>query len=389
MSVQVLQGDCIQVMRALKDNSVDSVVTDPPYGLAFMGAEWDSMPPPAKAGHRKGAILGNVPSGLGSTPENRVALYKKQGLNLYEFSLKWAAECLRVLKPGGHLLAFGGTRTYHRMVCAIEDAGFEIRDSMHWVYATGFPKSKNLDGQWKGWGTALKPAHEPIVVARKPLTGTVAANVLEWGTGGINVDGCRVETGDNLSGGAYAKDGTDRHDGTENWRYKHGGAGEYVQPAGRWPPNLLLSEEAAAEMDEQSGTLHARGNVTQTKTGQSTWFTTAGPDGVINPGDSGGASRYFPVFKYQAKAPAKERPKVDGISHPTCKPLGLMRWLVRLVTPPGGICLDLFAGSGTTGEACLDEGFNCILIEREPDYIKLIKERLGRREPTLWDSLWE
>lgn len=417
----------------------------------------------------------------------------------------WAAECFRVLKPGGYLLAFGGTRTYHRLACAIEDAGFDIRDSLHWIYATGMPKGLNISKaidkaagakrevtgispfasrkpngtwtgevygdepghrqgptvtapvteaakQWEGWNTSLKPAHEPVVCAQKPFPGTVAANVLEWGTGGINVDGCRVHggpsTGGSISGSTALGQGSgwNKHDNrtTEIDR---------SMAAGRWPPNLLLTHSAECE---PAGTTIVRGDSRQGGTGRRPGgFGNVGADagdaepngplygnaimqvwdcvpgcpvvemdeqsgikengsgkvkksgkralrdnpvyGVPNQtrnapddyGDTGGASRFFPVFRYQAKAPQKERVKVDGISHPTCKPLGLMRWLVRLVTPPGGTCLDLFAGSGTTGEACLDEGFNCILIEREPDYIKLIRERLGRREPTLWDSLWE
>lgn len=490
MSVQVLQGDCIQVMRALKDNSVDSVVTDPPYDLTSG----------KKGGTGEASLNLNSPAGWSRISTGGFMGKEWDSTGVAFDPVTWA-EVLRILKPGGHLLAFGATRTYHRMACAIEDAGFEIRDSIHWVTGSGFPKSLDISRvidkragaerevigyrkpegsaiagnaepdqtgshiwtgklrssvaltdagkQWNGWGTALKPAHEPIVVARKPLTGTVAANVLEWGTGGINVDGCRVHggpsTGGSISGSTALGQGSgwNKHDNrtTEIDR---------SMAAGRWPPNLLLTHSAecvpagttvvrgdnrqggtgrrpggfgnvgadagdaepngplygnavmqvwdcvpscpVVEMDEQSGTKTSGKSKRrheaysgESDTGFLRGFSS--PDNQYD--DTGGASRFFPVFKYQAKAPAKERVKVDGISHPTCKPLGLMRWLVRLVTPPGGICLDLFAGSGTTGEACLDEGFNCILIEREPDYIKLIKERLGRREPTLWDSLWE
>lgn len=495
MSVQVLQGDCIQVMRGLKDNSVDSVVTDPPAGIAFMNKEWDDF---RRSRNPADVSRDNV---FGRTSAKGPEYGRGDRDRFVTWMTAVMAEAIRVLKPGGHALVWSIPRTSHWTAWALEDAGFEIRDCIMHIFGTGFPKSlsiskaidrevgaerevigdnpnhRSVSGvayegiyqggntgapkitapateaakQWEGWGTALKPSYEGWWLCRKPFREkTAAANVLEWGTGGINVDACRVETGDNLSGGAYAKDGTDRHDGTENWRYKHGGAGEYVQPSGRFPPNLLLTHSAECEpagtavvrgdnrqggagrrpggfgnvgadagdaepngplygnvimqvwdcvpgcpvieMDEQSGTKTSGKSKRrheaysgESDTGFLRGFSS--PDNQYD--DTGGASRFFPVFKYQAKAPAKERVKVDGISHPTCKPLGLMRWLVRLVTPPDGVCLDMFAGSGTTGEACLDEGFNCILIEREPDYIKLIKERLGRREPTLWDSLWE
>lgn len=261
----------------------------------------------------------------------------------------WAAECLRVLRPGGHMLAFGGTRTYHRLACAIEDAGFEIRDSIDWIYGSGFPKSRNLHGEWKGWGTALKPAHEPIVVARKPLAGTVARNVLGHGTGALNIDGCRVApTGESRERAGEASQETryTEHGGTNFAALPgvRGGAAE-----GRWPPNTLLSQEAAAELDRQSGT-----------------------------GKSVGASRFFPVFYYCAKASKKERPKTpDGKSHPTVKPLKLMCWLVRLVTPPGGVVLDPFCGSGTTIQAALLEGFKAIGIDNDRDSICMTRQRLG------------
>src|SRR6056297_2225618 len=250
-------GSNLDVLPTLEDNSVDSIVTDPPYELGFMGKKWDS-------------------SGIAYNVE----LWK---------------ECLRVLKPGGHLLSFGGTRTWHRVAVAIEDAGFEVRDSIAWMYGSGFPKSldvskaiqkasgvepigykENENGgfygegagwnptprqlfmpepegqakQWEGWGTALKPAFEPIVVARKPLIGTVAANVLEHSTGALNIDGSRIGTTDNLNGGAYAAEGTKRNDG---WGMQRGEAGDYEQPQGRWPANAILDEYSAEILDEQSG----------------------------------------------------------------------------------------------------------------------------------------
>jgi site-specific DNA-methyltransferase (adenine-specific) len=404
----IYHGDCREVLRSLPDASVDSVVTDPPYELGFMGKRWDA-------------------SGIA-----------------YDAGL-WA-EALRVLKPGGHLLAFGGTRTWHRLAVAVEDAGFEVRDSIAWLYGSGFPKSLDVskaidkaaglerkvvgiavygDGhtqnsaqsigyggsdpaadmrtltapatpdaaRWSGWGTALKPAFEPVVVARKPLTGTVAANVLEYGVGGLNIDGCRIgfaseelET-QRRSREAWAKSRRDGKTGEP-------GAGSYlavavsgdsrtghepvVVPPGRWPGNVVLDEDQADALDKQSG-------VTRSTTGLTPALGRSGgilgqakprPD-AGNPmgyADSGGASRFF----YVAKAPARERPKVDGIAHPTVKPLTLMRWLCRLVTPPGGTVLEPFAGSGTTIEAALMEGFHVVAIEREDDYLPLIAARLER-----------
>jgi DNA modification methylase len=405
----VLHGDCLDVMRTMPDASVHAVVTDPPYGLGFMGKAWDDLPP----------------------------------------GVEWAAECLRVLRPGGYLLAFGGTRTFHRLACAVEDAGFEIRDSIAWLYGQGFPKSldvgkaidktrddreevhavvdflrthlperpdwpaidaacgcpntrqkfftrstagmssrcptwpqwaalRNLLGfgaymdaevwrlngrkgtpgeawgqrektgeqnvpvghafagstyggdssgrvvdvtapatpaarEWAGWGTALKPAFEPVVVARKPMRGTVAGNVQKWGTGALNIDAAKTVDD-------------------------------------RWPPNVTMDGSQASAL--------------------------------------GSEARFFPTFRYQAKAPTAERPTYttpDGrkISHPTVKPLGLMRWLVRLVTPPGGTVLDPFAGSGATLEACLIEGLDCIAIERDPESLPLIQIRIDRQAGTL------
>ena len=302
-------GDCIQVMNAMPANSIDAIVTDPPYGLGFMGRKWDTLPP----------------------------------------SLEWAEACMRVLKPGGHIVAFGGTRTWHRLAVAIEDAGFEMRDSLAWLYGSGFPKSHSVgkstgDERYAGHGTALKPAFEPIILARKPFKGTVAANVLEHGTGAINVDACRIGT-----------------------------------PSGRWPANVVLDQHTAAWVDEQSGVLKSGGY--PPAGGQRSHVATYGKPnsrGEARFGSSeGGASRFF----YTAKAPKSERPNVDGVQHPTVKPLAIMQWLLRLATPPGGTVLDPFAGSGTTIEAALIEGFNPVGIEMEADYLPLIQHRIDRATP--------
>ena len=326
-------------------------------------------------------------------------------------------ECLRVLKPGGHCLAFGSPRTWHNLQTAIERSGFELRDSIAWLYSQGFPKSldvsKAIDKaagaerpslgvvkgaassntaslgefaptyhatapatpdaeRWQGWGTALKPAFEPVVVARKPLVGTVASNVLAWGTGALNVDGCRISMGDEKpptgSGGPNTR--TSMAGGI-----MHGTGGNITPPAGRWPANVVLDEHAAAELDRQSGTSESRvGKPRGAAHGEGWGMTATGAEYA----DTGGASRFFPTFRYVAKAPTSERPRVGGIAHPTVKPLDLMRWLVRLVTPPGGTVLEPFAGSGTTAEACVLEGFQCIAIEREADYLPLIVSRLDK-----------
>lgn len=430
--VTLYHGDCLDVLRTLPAASVDAVVTDPPYGLEFMGREWDgadgfrrslnandvgrdnafgrtSRTSPeyrtdskaqANRSQQGGISQATGPSFLGGlnpkclecdrwqrganpcrceaprwTQERLVRLHSFQ-----EWCEAWAMECDRVLKPGGHLLAFGGSRTWHRLACAIEDAGFEIRDSIAWLYGSGFPKSRNLDGDWQGWGTALKPAFEPIVVARKPLVGTVAANVLAHGTGALNIDGCRI-------GFASAADeaeskGKNRH---ADFGTAPGGNEVYgdfsmvertnYDPDGRWPTNVVLDESQADALDAQTGVSRSRiGKPRGAAPGDGWGMTATGAEYD----DEGGAARFFPIFRYEAKAGSDERPRVGGVAHPTVKPLSLMRWLARLITPPGGTVLDLFGGSGTTGEACVIEGFPCILIEREADYLPLIVSRLTK-----------
>jgi DNA modification methylase len=470
-SFDLHHGDCLDILRTMPDNSIDAVVTDPPYGLAFMGKKWDY----------------DVPS-----------------------EDIWR-ECLRVLKPGGHLLAFAGTRTQHRMAVRIEDAGFEIRDMIAWVYGSGFPKSLDvskaidrqrhdreqvyevtawiraardaaglgnadidkafgcngmgrhwtdvppngkqpavptleqipqllevlglrlddvpdnirdliwtLNGnkgqpgenwakrevvgqqaatrlavepgqdndrsnttlaitapatpeaqQWAGWGTALKPALEPITVARKPFPGTVANNVLTWGTGAVNVDGCRVGTDDNLNGGAYAINGLERTDawGANNGFRRNQGL-EYVQPSGRWPANLIHdgSEDVVGlfPANVKGGTWNRTAGARHfNNDGDPTGYQTNGSDS-----SSGSAARFF----YCAKASKADR--AHGNNHPTVKPTDLMRYLCRLVTPPGGVVLDPFMGSGSTGKAAILEGFRFVGIEREAEYIDISRARI-------------
>ena len=478
-AVTLFHGDCIDVMRTLPDASVDSIVTDPPYGLEFMGKGWDApwieTDVNVDAGFKGGGISATkgAPSFMGSTnPKCQVCKGTRRGRrdgtakvavclcadggrfpNVRAVEMRafqqwcelWAVECLRVLKPGGHLLAFGGTRTSHRLAVAVEDAGFEIRDSIAWLYGSGFPKSldvsKAIDKaagaervpilvptkpgnlpeqagalalgatgmtdtsapatpaaqQWQGWGTALKPAHEPIVVGRKPLVGTVAANVLAHGTGALNVDGCRVQ---------YVSD-ADREQTRVPVPIQHndargvyqagtgvGRTGEIFEPApaGRWPANVVLDGSQADALDRQSGTSASTvGKQRGAGSGDGWGMTATGAEYD----DPGGASRFFkvvgdspsdlPTFRYGPKAPTHERPKDGAGGHPTVKPLDLMRWLVRLVTPPGGTVLEPFAGSGTTAEACVIEGFKCIAIEREAEYLPLIVQRLTKPMQTALD----
>jgi site-specific DNA-methyltransferase (adenine-specific) len=444
-SVTLYHGDCLDVLAQLPDASVDSVVTDPPYGLEFMGKEWDA---PWKsddenlwATRDKSEDL----SGKSSSPFLAAAVNKyRAGLPFQQWCEKWAAECLRVLKPGGHLLAFGGTRTWHRLACAVEDAGFEIRDSIAWLYGSGFPKSldvsKAIDKaagiaredkfegaftrfagpsgnrkcddcgkwlvsgspckcprpqdapqsedakRWQGWGTALKPAFEPIVVGRKPLSGTVAGTVLAHGVGALNIDGCRVahaSAADLEKHAAGVKAIKARGGSMENsWKNSSdlSGAND-VSTAGRWPSNVVIDPDTAEGIDQQSGVLKSGDGCKRQQPHRTNAMSgTLGQldREEISYGVEGGASRFFPTFRYQAKAPAGERPTANGVAHPTVKPLDLMRWLVRLVTPPGGLVLEPFAGSGTTAEACIHEHMRCIAIERETDYLPLIVARLSK-----------
>lgn len=390
-------GDSLEVLKSLPENSVDSIVTDPPYGISFMNSRWDY----------------DVPS---------VDLWK---------------EALRVLKPGGHLLSFGGTRTYHRMVVNIEDAGFEIRDQIQWLYGSGFPKSHNISKaidkaagverevvginpssrpnskikgnkgfddalgegesageqmittapateaakQWDGWGTALKPSNEPICLARKPLSEpTAAKNVVKWGTGGINIDECRI------AGNAVP---CQEYPGKRIYQSK-----------GRWPANSLFDEEAAEMLDEQSINLHGAGFANTLKGKKTEGNIFRNSNDVTRFGDSGGASRFFYVAKASKRerdAGLEEMPSVDKNPfkplsdprmsekqkrlpsknhHPTVKPTKLMQYLIKLVTPPNGTVLDPFAGSGTTLVAAKQLGFSFIGIEKEQEYYEIARKRI-------------
>lgn len=429
--VTLYHGDCIEVMRSLPDASVHAVVTDPPYGLEFMGRKWDGAEgfteslarigrgvevAAERAGELTAKGKGHATS-AGPYLAAGVDSIRVAGVPFQEWCEVWATEALRVLKPGGYMLAFGGSRTWHRLSVAIEDAGFEIRDSIAWLYGSGFPKSMDVSkaidkaaGHWRGkageattengsmsganyertekgdpitaaaaaaaagWGTALKPAFEPIVVARKPLSGTVAQNFTEHGTGAINIDATRVGTDDDT-----ARPNGPAGDGWGNGAVGIGGG----SPAGRFPTNVLLEHSQAVELDVQTGVLTSGVMKARTERQPRPGGTIYGADkrNIVagdTYGDAGGASRFFPTFHYEAKAPGIERPDVDGVEHPTVKPLDLMRWLVRLVATPGAVILEPFAGSGTTLEACLIEGFDVIGIEREETYLPLIMQRIRK-----------
>ena len=397
-NIKLFNGNSMEILKELPDNSVDSIVTDPPYELGFMGKSWDST-----------GIVYNV------------ELWK---------------ECLRVLKHGGHLLAFGGTRTYHRMACAIEDAGFEIRDQIQWIYGSGFPKSMDISKQidkkagverevlgeykhpiakngdrtgnkspyqannshlegsykitvpttedaikWGGWGTALKPANEPICLARKPISEkTIADNVIKWGTGGINIDDCRVPFGSNenyLDLARSSQGFTSKSEIYHNNKEKYKISSEGGNQQGRFPANVILDEDAAELLDKQSGTSKSRKGKQRTAEINNMTKLNNSKETQVNCeyNDEGGVSRFF----YCAKASSSERNKgLDDKAniHPTVKPIKLMEYLIKLVTPSNGIVLDPFMGSGTTGIACknLDRGF--IGIELENTYFNIAENRI-------------
>jgi len=431
---KIIHGNCLEELKNLEENSIDSIVTDPPYELGFMGKSWDN-------------------TGIANNP------------------LMWA-ECLRVLKPGGYLLSFGGTRTYHRMACAIEDAGFEVRDMIEWVYGSGFPKSLNigksienkmltgnaskngfhkLDGErregrigmydtveeqgfrkvnpdqlgafdlepttdeaklWNGWGTALKPAHEPICMARKPLAEkTVAENVLKYGTGGINIDESRVETSkDDPNHREIANKSTLGTTFGSKEEIKSVSVGKsQLGELGRFPANLIHdNSEEVRECFPDAGKGNGKGAYNyagrEYDNKDTSMFNGDKPQAPSNFNDSGNASRFFKSIIYQAKASKSERNKgCEGLplgeppasarskpaegrenalgepranNHPTVKPIALMEYLIKMVTPKGGTVLDPFAGSGSTLVAAKQNGYQYIGIEITEEYIPIIEARL-------------
>lgn len=396
-NLNLIHGDCLEQLKLIPDDSIDSIVTDPPYGLKFMGKTWDYDVPTVEI---------------------------------------WV-ECLRVLKPGGHLLAFSGTRTMHRMATNIETAGFELRDNilnlissdtfverfitslneeqkqafaqmvsessyggmLAWVYGTGFPKSHNLDGEWKGWGTALKPAFEPIIFARKPFSGTVCENVKQYGTGAINIDDSRVPVNPDVDGSQLRAIHKSARDGSDGWgMYSKGPiTSQAVNVEGRFPANVIHdgSIEVLSYFPDalgQQGVMKASGKQRQSNG----IYGGMGPipDRIPRSESNKSAARFF----YCAKASRTDRhegmgeilPQLKhgstlrdaenltekkGNHHPTVKPTALMRYLCRLVTPKNGLILDPFMGSGSTGKAALLENFRFIGIECEVEYFNISLKR--------------
>lgn len=384
-SYRIITGDVKQVLQNMGEATFDACFCDPPYGLNFMNQTWDHGVPPADV---------------------------------------WQ-EVLRVLKPGAFLLAFGGTRTQHRLTCAIEDAGFEIRDCIMWIYGSGWPKSLDISKaidkaagvkreiigpnpnaigshkedrasvdvrtssataaakQWEGYGSAIKPAYEPCIVAMKPLDGTFAQNALKHGVAGLNIDACRITTDENLNGGAYANNGTDRHDGTENWRYKRdGGAGEYNQPIGRWPANLIHddSEEVLNLFPiTKSGTTSPQHKLNVARFGCGKLYGDWKPKLLalrVFPANEGSASRFF----YCAKASRRERGEENN--HPCVKPVALCRYLAKLLLPPKRdtprTILVPFSGSGSEIIGALLAGWDKVVgIEIASEWVTIAKTRLA------------
>lgn len=404
----IYHGDLFDVLPTLPEASIDACVTDPPYGIGFMGKAWDSFTPGREATRivSNRAIDSANPNlkgrkrGPASSPS--AVEYDRSLSGQLEFqawSERWAREVFRVLKPGAHLLVCGAPRSFHRMTCGIEDAGFVVRDCLSWLYGQGFPKSLNLGD---GIGTALKPGWEPIVLARKSFKGALAANVLAHGTGALNIEACRIEsetrpvmvrTATIVQANAMSGCSTGA---TPN--------GEMTE-IGRWPANVVLDEEAAVLLDAQSGELIGPGG--PASSGSASAWPGGKYQGTIYPKEVGGASRFFYVAKPSRAEremgcetierrqrdesrkdgnPGGDNPRNRGLQprgnfHPTVKPIELMRWLVRLVTPVGGTVLDPFTGSGTTGMACRYEQREFVGIEREADYIAIAERRIAAVAP--------
>lgn len=408
---KIFCGDCLNIMKNWPDNCIDTIITDPPYGLGFMGKDWDTFDRDHLDQKRR-ADKKRKPRTNGRT----VAAWNNAGdagtfdhsrnAEFQQWFTIWAKECLRVCKPGAMMLIFGGTRTYHRLTCAIEDAGWLIRDCVMWLYGSGFPKGHNISRQyqiqrhgwrgkclsnfvmgkgyfeqrigrwrlektWDGQNVALKPAWEPIIVAMKPLDGTFAANAEKHGVAGLNIDGGRIGEETRFNQGAGNKPGGSSLNMSESGMPEFEGK----QCQGRWPANLILDEEAAAMLDEQSGisiSKQRRPEIRNYRPTGNQIVDFGGGNKHSEYSDSGGASRFF----YCAKASRSERGKDN--KHPTVKPLKLMEYLCILTkTPAGGVVLDPFAGSGTTGMACVKTGRNYILIEKEPEYCKIAGPRIA------------
>jgi len=445
---KVHQSDCLEFMKEMEENSVDTIITDPPYGLEFMGKEWDKL----------GATLDETKKDGKDDMffSGKRIRYGKSVKSMQGWHYNWAVEALRVAKPGATLLCFGGTRTWHRMACAIEDAGWEIRDTIAWMYGSGFPKSLNIgkaidkkagkerkvigrnpnsrencdksntlyesgtvgktdiitkgNSEWEGYGTSLKPAFEPIILAMKKNDGTYANNALKHGVAGLNIDGGRIgyqSEKDKKEGQSSRKSKTSNKN---DYTFHKGGLegmdrSDRSEVKGRFPANVILDEEAGKMLDEQSGVLKSGDLLPGHKRGDGTGNSFMGGGGIIKGkygGDKGGASRFFYCAKsskaernaglegFEKKIDCDRNPKLDSAnvpmnrsnnpkvnSHPTIKPLSLMRYLCNLTkTPTGGIILDPFAGSGSTLIAAKQVGRDYIGIEKDEEYCKIAEARI-------------
>jgi len=406
----LINGDTFKELPKMETNSVDSILIDPPYGIGFLGKEWDNFSPEAiskkTAGHKR--IDHKKQSGRSSSMHaGQYDLSLAGARGFQDWSYQWAVELCRVIKPGGHLLSFCSTRMYHRLTVALEEAGFEIRDTLSWNFGTGFPKSKNValgidkimgcsnrghaiatastyqvstgkplppgedlpayksktkesDG-WEGFGTGLKPAMELICLARKPLSEkSIAANVMKWGTGGLNIDGCRI--GDESTIAHHAPKGTFAGQNDS----KNKASKEYYENTGRWPANTIFDEEAGAILDSQS------------KSKPSRFFYCPKP----NDAEKNAGLKDMPKIRRDlrdetaAGVMSKKGVQPQQNPHPTIKPVTLMKYLARLITPPNGVLLDCFMGSGTCGIAATLEGFKYIGIEMEKEYFDVAQKRI-------------
>jgi site-specific DNA-methyltransferase (adenine-specific) len=359
----VINADCRKALARMPDDSIDAVVSDPPAGIKFMGAAWDTFIAAAHKGKRNAPLLA-----------------------FQDFIADVFSEVLRALKPGGHGLVWALPKISHHTAMGLERAGFDVRDLLMHLFGQGFPKSKNLDGDWEGFGTALKPGAEHWILVRKPLAGTVAENVAAHGTGLLNIDACRIMPRDDDDRADYEAKcasvvGLDSNRNGAAYGEWSGVREDSAHAAGRWPANVLLDEEAARLLDEQSGERKSGTGAVKRKSASGTQGNALGkesrPEGtpMLSYGDTGGASRFFYVAK-----PGKKERNAGGIvenTHPTVKPIELMRWLCRLITPPGGLVLDPFAGSGTTGVAARMEGFDFIGIERDKTYAEIARARIA------------
>jgi DNA modification methylase len=356
MKYQLITGDCLEKLKTLPDNSIDSIVTDPPYGLSELSSdkivqtmfEWS------------GGNWSFIPKGKGFMNKDWDSFVPPPAV--------WK-EVIRVLKPGAFILCFAGTRTVDLMTVSLRVAGFEIRDTLMWLYGSGFPKSHNLKGEFSGWGTALKPAVEPIILARKPLEDTVLNNMTKWGVGALNIDSTRLETSDDLSGGTYGGSFGFSRDEFGNLP-KALGSGD----KGRWPANLLLDEESAGMLGEPSRFFY----VSKTSISEREYGLNSLPDRYIAKGNQAQSElkKGNTDFSKDVDTGGQNKILVRKNSHPTVKPIKLMSYLCTLITPSDGVILDPFMGSGSTGIAAVISGFNFIGIEMSEEYVEISRLRI-------------